>query len=82
MRIRVVHAALLAGALFVSTSAFAPAPVSKAPIFVQTQVSAVLREDNCDAMMLCFSQCPTVDVNEWEACKQVCSDLYPCTIGG
>lgn len=75
MRAFSLRSAVVATALFLFVSAFAPAPAGSAPL------KQSMAAQDCSAMMLCFSQCPTLDVNEWEACKQVCSDLYPCILG-
>lgn len=76
MRAFSLRSAVMATALFLSTSAFAPAPTAASPLLRQSMLV-----QDCNAMMQCFAQCPTQDVNEWEACKQVCSDLFPCTLG-
>lgn len=60
-------------------SAFAPAPM--AAQLELTRASVAGADPICDQYFQCVAQCPTEDVDVWQACNQACFDLYPCILG-
>lgn len=77
---RILRSAFLASAVFLSASAFAPAPTVVGDLALR-QTLAVRDDPLCQAWVQCVGQCPTNDVHEWEACKAVCDAVYPCILG-
>lgn len=80
MRVPNLRSTVLAAAIFLSASAFAPAPTAMGASTLR-QTLAVQDDPLCELWVQCVAQCPTNDVNEWEACKATCDAVYPCILG-
>ena len=80
MRILNLRSAAVASVLFLTATAFAPAPAAIAPSDLKQTIAAQV-DPLCEMWVQCVGQCPTVDVNEWEACKATCDAVYPCILG-
>ena len=79
MNVLSLRSVVVASAIFLSVSAFAPAPAFTQQAQLGRSLAAASPE--CDAWTQCVAQCPTEFIQEWEPCVQTCGELYICVLG-